>query len=170
MLGPGSPPPPHCRCETNSLPRRAKCASMRIQPKPRPAQRPRWTWGDGQGGQGRSSRRGAHQNEAISSNKVVHMASVPTAMNSDCGVVGSCSSSDMTEALCCWNGERRRTERLQADQVSAQPARWLYGPLVFFTELPRRLRACERALPKAMNPVDHGIALFKLSRIAARAL
>ena len=42
---------------------------------------------------------GDHQNDAINSNRVVHMASVPTAMNSDCGVVGSCSSSDMTETL-----------------------------------------------------------------------
>jgi hypothetical protein len=40
-----------------------------------------------------------HQNEAISSNSIVHMASVPTAMNTDCGDVGSCSSSDMTRTL-----------------------------------------------------------------------
>ena len=37
-----------------------------------------------------------HQNEAMSSSSVVHMASVPTAINSDCGVVGSCSLSDIT--------------------------------------------------------------------------
>jgi hypothetical protein len=45
------------------------------------------------------SRLGDHQNEAINSSRVVHMTSVPAAMNSDCGVVGSCSSSDITEAL-----------------------------------------------------------------------
>jgi hypothetical protein len=43
------------------------------------------------------SRRGDHQNEAISSNRVVHMASVAAAMHSDCGVVGSSSSSDIPE-------------------------------------------------------------------------
>jgi hypothetical protein len=51
------------------------------------------------GAQRLNRRRDHHQNDAISSNRVVHMASVPAAINSDCGVVGSCSSSDMTEAL-----------------------------------------------------------------------
>ena len=37
-----------------------------------------------------------HQNEAMSSSSVVHITSVPTAINSDCGVVGSCSLSDIT--------------------------------------------------------------------------
>ena len=45
------------------------------------------------------SRRHHHQKEAMSSKSVVHIASVPTAMTSACGVVGSSSSSDMTDAL-----------------------------------------------------------------------
>ena len=56
-------------------------------------------YGAGTGQVKRLGRCDHHQNEAISSNKVAHMASVPAAINSDCGVVGSCSSSDMTEAL-----------------------------------------------------------------------
>ena len=45
-----------------------------------------------------------YQNEAISKSSAVHMASVPTAINSDCGVLGSCSLFDMTRALSNVNG------------------------------------------------------------------
>ena len=37
-----------------------------------------------------------YQNEAISKSRAVHIASVPTAINSDCGVLGSWSLFDMT--------------------------------------------------------------------------
>jgi hypothetical protein len=40
-----------------------------------------------------------YQNEAISKSRAVHIASVPTAINSDCGVLGSGSLFDMTRAL-----------------------------------------------------------------------
>jgi len=39
-----------------------------------------------------------HQKDAMRSSSVVHMASVPSAMTSDCGVVGSCGLSDITRA------------------------------------------------------------------------
>ena len=45
-----------------------------------------------------------YQNEAISKSSAVHMASVPTAINSDCCVLGSCSLFDMTRALSNVNG------------------------------------------------------------------
>jgi hypothetical protein len=43
-----------------------------------------------------------HQNEAMSNNKVAHVASVPAAMKSACGLVGSSSSSDMAKSLSRW--------------------------------------------------------------------
>lgn len=43
-----------------------------------------------------------HQNEAMSNNKVAHVASVPAAMKSACGLVGSSSSSDLAKSLSRW--------------------------------------------------------------------
>ena len=49
-----------------------------------------------------------HQNEAMSNNKVAHVASVPAAMKSACGLVGSSSSSDMANSLSRWGFKVRR--------------------------------------------------------------
>jgi len=94
-----------------------------------------------------------HQNEAISSNSVVHMASVPTAMNTDCDEVGSCSSSDITHALCNVKPEtlshkaspRRHRRRKGADWACYRAAlRMATREVCIFHRLSAAFRDCEK--------------------------
>ena len=82
-----------------------------------------------------------HQNEAMSNNKVAHVASVPAAMKSACGLVGSSSSSDIANSLSRWGFKGGRlqggaadpsiSKRRQADYPIGLRRRWLSAGLLF---------------------------------------
>jgi hypothetical protein len=79
-----------------------------------------------------------HQNEAMSNNKVAHVASVPAAMKTACGLVGSSSSSDIANSLSRWGFKVGRGvadpsigKRRQADYPIGLRPRWLSAGLLF---------------------------------------
>ena len=99
-----------------------------------------------------------HQNEAMSNNKVAHVASVPAAMKSACGLVGSSSSSDMANSLSRWGfkvgrlqggaAEPRISKRRQADYPIGLRPRWLLAGLLF-SQISQRARTSVATPPRA---------------------
>ena len=108
-----------------------------------------------------------HQNEAMSNNKVAHVASVPAAMKSACGLVGSSSSSDIANSLSRWGFKVGRGvadpsigKRRQADYPIGLRPRWLSAGLLF-SQISQPARTGLATPPRAANfskPVGRGPA------------